>query len=94
LVAIIRLAVPYTGMILSTRESVEMREDLLQLGVSQLSAGSRTNIGQYSKDEAEALGLAEEEDDGDLEQFELQVNRGGYERPLGPQRPLGVGMNR
>jgi hypothetical protein len=39
---------------------------------------------RYSKDEAEALGLAEEEDDGDLEQFELQVNRGGYERPLGP----------
>lgn len=50
LVAIIRLAVPYTGMILSTRESEELRNELFNYGVSQISAGSRTNPGAYSRD--------------------------------------------
>lgn len=45
LVAILRIAVPYTGMILSTRESADMREALLQVGISQMSAGSRTDVG-------------------------------------------------
>jgi len=49
LVAIIRLAVPYTGIILSTRESAEMRSELFSLGVSQISAGSRTSPGGYSE---------------------------------------------
>jgi len=49
LVATIRCAVPYTGMILSTRESVPMRRELLQMGVSQMSAGSRTEVGSYHK---------------------------------------------
>lgn len=49
IVAILRLAVPYTGMILSTRESIEMRNDLLKMGISQLSAGSCTDPGGYSK---------------------------------------------
>lgn len=52
MVAIIRLAVPYTGMILSTRENPETRREVLQLGVSQLSAGSRTNPGGYGQAEA------------------------------------------
>ncbi len=47
LVAIIRLAVPYTGMILSTRESAQMRRELLELGISQISAGSKTQPGGY-----------------------------------------------
>ncbi|MEM4368023.1 MAG: [FeFe] hydrogenase H-cluster radical SAM maturase HydG, partial [Candidatus Anstonellales archaeon] len=47
LVAIIRLAVPYTGMILSTRENQQMRNELFALGISQISAGSRTNPGGY-----------------------------------------------
>jgi 2-iminoacetate synthase len=47
IVAIIRLAVPFTGMILSTRESHEMRERLLKLGISQISAGSSTGVGGY-----------------------------------------------
>ncbi len=51
IVAILRCAVPYTGMILSTRESPEMRRDLLHLGVSQLSAGSKTDVGSYHKGE-------------------------------------------
>jgi 2-iminoacetate synthase len=49
LVAVIRLAVPYTGMILSTREPVHMREELFKLGISQISAGSKTNIGGYKQ---------------------------------------------
>ncbi len=47
LVAILRLAVPYTGIILSTRESADLRRELFDLGVSQLSAGSRTSPGGY-----------------------------------------------
>ncbi|KXZ55408.1 hypothetical protein GPECTOR_3g6 [Gonium pectorale] len=50
LVAIIRIAVPYTGMILSTRETPDMRSDLLKCGMSQMSAGSRTDVGAYHKD--------------------------------------------
>lgn len=48
LVAVLRLAVPYTGLILSTRENSQMRRELLDLGVSQISAGSRTYPGAYS----------------------------------------------
>ncbi len=48
LVAVLRLSVPYTGLILSTREDKEMRNELLDLGVSQLSAGSRTYPGAYT----------------------------------------------
>jgi len=45
--ACIRIAVPYTGMIISTRESAECRERLLKLGVSQISGGSKTSVGGY-----------------------------------------------
>jgi 2-iminoacetate synthase len=48
IVAITRLAVPYTGLIMSTRESAGMRTELLQLGISQISAASRTYPGAYS----------------------------------------------
>jgi 2-iminoacetate synthase len=51
IVAIIRLAVPFTGMILSTRESHQMRKKLLHLGISQISAGSSTEVGGYAKRE-------------------------------------------
>ena len=51
IVAILRLAVPYTGMILSTREGPNLRRESFALGVSQISAGSRTNPGGYSDDE-------------------------------------------
>lgn len=50
IVAIIRLTVPYTGMIISTRESQKSRERVLQLGVSQLSGGSKTTVGGYNED--------------------------------------------
>lgn len=50
IIAIIRLAVPYTGMILSTREQPEIRRECLQLGISQISAGSRTDPGGYGSE--------------------------------------------
>ena len=52
IVAILRVAVPYTGIIMSTRETAEMRRETFALGVSQISAGSRTNPGGYSLDES------------------------------------------
>lgn len=63
--ACIRLAVPYTGMIISTRESREVRKKLLRLGVSQISGGSRTSVGGY----------AEEERPHDTEQFDVSDQR-------------------
>ncbi len=48
IVAIIRLAVPFTGMIVSTRESMEMRRALIKIGISQISAGSTVEVGGYT----------------------------------------------
>lgn len=53
IVAVIRIAVPYTGMIISTRESKVTREKVLGLGVSQISGGSRTSVGGYAGEEPE-----------------------------------------
>lgn len=66
IVAVIRIAVPYTGMIISTRESKDCRKDLLELGVSQISGGSKTSVGGYYKPEKE---------DEDSSQFEVNDNR-------------------
>lgn len=66
IVACIRVAVPYTGMIISTRESKECREKVLPLGVSQISGGSRTSVGGYCEPEAE---------DDKSEQFDVSDNR-------------------
>ena len=64
IVACIRIAVPYTGMIVSTRESRECREKVLELGVSQISGGSRTSVGGYF-----------EEETGNTRQFDVYDNR-------------------
>ena len=66
IVAVIRIAVPYTGMIISTRENKECRKSLLELGVSQISGGSKTSVGGYYKPEKE---------DEDSSQFEVNDNR-------------------
>lgn len=50
IVAVVRIAVPYTGMIISTRESKATREKVLELGVSQISGGSRTSVGGYAEE--------------------------------------------
>lgn len=67
IVACIRVAVPYTGMIISTRESKACREKVLQLGVSQISGGSRTSVGGYVE--------PEEPDDLTSEQFDVEDKR-------------------
>ena len=64
--ALIRISVPYTGMIISTRESQAVREKVLPLGVSQLSGASRTSVGGYAEPEAE---------DVTTEQFDVSDNR-------------------
>ena len=66
IVACIRIAVPYTGMIVSTRENQKCRERVLGLGISQISGGSRTSVGGYWEPEPE---------DEDSSQFEVSDNR-------------------
>ncbi|PKL81668.1 MAG: [FeFe] hydrogenase H-cluster radical SAM maturase HydG, partial [Ignavibacteriae bacterium HGW-Ignavibacteriae-3] len=68
LVAVIRLSVPYTGIILSTRERAELRRELFEIGISQISAGSRTSPGAY-KESKECLNAH------DMEQFQLGDHR-------------------
>ena len=70
IIAIIRIAVPYTGMILSTRESKEMRKEALLYGISQLSAGSSTGVGGYQKIE---------QDEEQVKQFETSDERSPLE---------------
>ena len=65
IVAVIRCAVPYTGMIISTRESQKVREKVLNLGISQISGASRTSVGGYT----------EEKRDEDTAQFDTADQR-------------------
>lgn len=53
IIAVLRISVPYTGMILSTRESPKMRSAALELGISQISGGSRTNPGGYEEEDTD-----------------------------------------
>lgn len=66
IVAVIRIAVPYTGMIISTRESQKTREKVIELGVSQISGASRTSVGGYAEDDIEEENSA---------QFDVSDNR-------------------
>jgi len=66
IVAILRIAIPYTGMIISTRESKATRERALELGVTQLSGGSKTSVGGYA---------SEEEEEEDSSQFDVEDKR-------------------
>lgn len=67
LVAILRLAVPYTGLILTARESMEIRQEIMSFGVSQIDGGTKIEMGTYSKeDQAQDL---------DKEQFKISDNR-------------------
>jgi len=66
IVAVLRIAVPYTGMIISTRESQKTREKVLDLGISQISGGSRTSVGGYAE---------EEENEDNSAQFDIEDRR-------------------
>ena len=66
IVACIRISAPYTGIIVSTRESAESREKLLDVGVSQISGGSRTSVGGYER---------EEDKEANTKQFEIDDSR-------------------
>ena len=66
IVAVIRIAVPYTGMIVSTRESQKSRERVLDLGISQISGASRTSVGGYCEPEPE---------EENSSQFDISDNR-------------------
>lgn len=66
IVAVLRIAVPYTGMIISTRESQKTRERVLELGISQISGGSRTSVGGYAE---------EEKEDDNSAQFDVEDRR-------------------
>ncbi|MCX6278637.1 MAG: [FeFe] hydrogenase H-cluster radical SAM maturase HydG [Bacteroidetes bacterium] len=69
LVAILRLAVPYTGLILTARETAAIRDEIMQFGVSQIDGGTNIEMGGYSKKKET------EEQDIDLEQFQINDNR-------------------
>jgi len=69
LVAILRLAVPYTGLILTARESSEIRDEILQFGVSQIDGGTNIEMGGYAKKKEN------ENQDIDFEQFQINDNR-------------------
>ena len=68
IIACIRIAVPYTGMIISTRENETCRNKVLNLGISQISGGSRTSVGGYA-------GYSSDERPHDTEQFDVSDQR-------------------
>jgi 2-iminoacetate synthase len=82
IIAILRLAVPYTGMILSTREPAEFRDEVVSLGISQLSAGSCTGVGGYHKDieekEPKTEGQFQIEDHRSTDEVLLSICESGY----------------
>jgi 2-iminoacetate synthase len=79
LIAIIRLSVPYTGMLLSTREKAEFRDEAISLGISQISAGSCTGVGGYHKDiEKPSPGQFEVDDQRTPEQVLWSICESGY----------------
>jgi len=77
LVAILRLALPYTGLILSTRESEKMRDFLLDVGISQMSAASQTTPGGYGGEQATDRQFTTH-DDRSLEACVRDIVRRGY----------------
>jgi 2-iminoacetate synthase len=76
-VAIIRLAVPYTGLVLSTRETPQMRREIIELGVSQISAASETNPGGYAVHK-EATKQFETGDMRSLEEIVIELCENGF----------------
>ena len=90
LVAILRLAVPYTGLILSTRESAKMRDEVIGLGISQISAGSKTVPGGYKASEnrnrkrKKVSGQFSISDNRSLAEVIRDISKRGYSPSFGP----------
>jgi len=76
--ALIRISVPYTGMIISTRESKAVREKVIRLGVSQISGGSRTSVGGYGEEEEEETSQFEVSDTRSLDEVVRWLMELGY----------------
>lgn len=75
IISIIRIAIPYTGIILSTRETQQMRQELIDLGVTQISAGSQTSVGGY-KDNDASLQFETSDERSVLEVMKDLISRG------------------
>ena len=78
LVALIRVTVPYTGIIISTRESKSMRKEALEIGVSQISGASSTNVGGYCEDDAKNTAQFEVSDERSLDEIVGWLGGLGY----------------
>ncbi|MDF2567929.1 MAG: biotin and thiamine synthesis associated [Oscillospiraceae bacterium] len=80
IVAVLRLAVPYTGIIISTRESAELRAEVIKLGVSQISGGSSTDVGGYAETEHQRENTAQFEvnDHRTLDEIVNWLSQNGY----------------
>ena len=93
LVAVLRIAVPYTGIIISTRESRQARERVLAVGVSQISGGSRTSVGAVRRQRHQDVGRGDQLAAGTRIHPELLhrvLPRGAHRRPLHVAREIGA----
>jgi 2-iminoacetate synthase len=87
-VAVLRLSVPYTGIIMSTRESAAMRDALLSLGVSQVSAESSTSPGGYSDNRGAGVGLPDRQAGMTAETAGMASEKAGSQFSLGDNRTI------
>lgn len=78
IIALLRLAVPYTGLIISTRESEEIRQAALSVGISQISGGSKTSVGGYTQSFSEETAQFEIADNRTLEEVVQWLLKLGY----------------
>lgn len=78
IIAIVRMAVPYTGMILSTRESIKMRNELIDMGISQISAASKTSVGGYADHKGEVGQFTLDNDDRTPDQMIHDMIEAGF----------------
>ena len=76
IVAVLRLAVPYTGLILSTREEAELRDEIIALGVSQVSSGSCTGVGGYSESAKNTMQFEVGDNRSPMEMLESLIKSG------------------
>ena len=76
IVAVLRLAVPYTGMILSTREESDFRDEVIELGISQVSTGSCTGVGGYSEENKNTAQFEVGDHRSPMEMLESLINSG------------------